>query len=157
MVKKVQDINKLSAALENYLETIAALKNEKKYARVGDIAKSLGVKSSSVNVAINFLAENGLVIHEKYGYVDLTEEGQKLADEVQRKHDILYQFLNELLFIDSDIAAKEACEIEHSVSGETIRRLERLYMLLKKHFLVKEEDMENLQEYLEKDSELIKK
>lgn len=157
MAKKGQDLNKLSAALENYLETIAALKREKKYARVGDIAKSLGVKSSSVNVAINFLAENGLVVHEKYGYVDLTEEGEKVANEVQRKHDILYKFLNDLLFVESDVAAEEACEIEHSISGETIHRLERLYKLLKEHFLVKEEDMENLQEYLEGDTESISK
>lgn len=143
------NVNKLSAALEDYIETIAALKKEKKYARVGDIAKALGVKSSSVNVAINFLAENGLVIHEKYGYVDLTEEGETLACEVQRKHDILYMFLNELLFVDSDIAVKEACEIEHSVSSETIHRLERLYELLKEHFLTKNDDMENLRDYLE--------
>jgi DtxR family Mn-dependent transcriptional regulator len=153
MAKKEQKINKLSAALENYLETIAALKNEKKYARVGDIAKALDVKSSSVNVAINFLAENGLVVHEKYGYVDLTDDGEKVAAEVQRKHDILYKFLNELLFVDPDVAAEEACEIEHSVSAETIHRLERLYKLLKEHFLVKAEDMENLQEYLEKNSD----
>lgn len=147
--KNANSLNNLSAALENYLETIAALKKEKKYARVGDIAKSLGVKSSSVNVAINFLAESGLVIHEKYGYVDLTEQGQKIAEEVQRKHDILFVFLNELLFIDGDIAVKEACEIEHSVSSETVHRLERLYELLKKHFLTKTEDMINLQNYLE--------
>jgi DtxR family Mn-dependent transcriptional regulator len=152
MVKKEQNINKLSAALENYLETIAALKRAKKYARVGDIAKALNVKSSSVNVAINFLAENGLAVHEKYGYVDLTEEGEKIAAEVQRKHDILYKFLNELLFVADDVAAVEACEIEHSVSAETIHRLERLYKLLKEHFLVKNEDMENLQGYLEKDT-----
>ncbi|MCL2144093.1 MAG: metal-dependent transcriptional regulator [Endomicrobia bacterium] len=148
MVKKEQSINKLSAALENYLETVAALKKEKKYARVGDIAKVLGVKSSSVNVAINFLAENGLAVHEKYGYVDLTEDGEKVAAEIQRKHDILYKFLNNLLFIDTDVASAEACAIEHSVSSETIHRLERLYKLLRKHFLVKTEDMENLQEYL---------
>ena len=148
MIKKEQNISKLSAALENYLEAVAALKKEKKYARIGDIAKFLDVKSSSVNVAINFLAENGLVVHEKYGYVDLTEEGERVAEEIQKKHDILYKFLNELLFIDGDIAAKEACEIEHSVSAETIRKLERLYKLLKEHFLTKAEDMENLQEYL---------
>ena len=150
MIKKEQNVIKLSAALENYLETVAALKKEKKYARIGDIAKSLDVKSSSVNVAINFLAENGLVVHEKYGYVDLTEEGEKAAAEIQRKHDILYKFLNDVLFIDADVAAEEACEIEHAVSDETILKLERLYKLLKKHFLIKAEDMENLREYLEK-------
>ncbi|MDR1695541.1 MAG: metal-dependent transcriptional regulator [Endomicrobium sp.] len=144
-----ENIGNLSAALENYLETIAGLKKEKKYARIGDIAKVLNVKSSSVNVAINFLAESGLVIHEKYGYVDLTEKGEEIAAEVQRKHDILYKFLNELLFVDSGVAAEEACEVEHSVSSETIYRLERLYTLLKKHFLTKPEDMHNLREYLE--------
>jgi len=152
MPDKSQDISQLSAALENYLETIAALKKEKKYARIGDIAKALDVKASSVNVAINFLAENNLVVHEKYGYVDLTEKGEKIAQEVQRKHDILFQFLSDLLFIDKDIAVGEACEIEHSVSGETIRRLERLYLLLKEHFLTKTEDMNNLRSYLENNS-----
>ncbi|MDR3112901.1 MAG: metal-dependent transcriptional regulator [Endomicrobium sp.] len=148
--KRNDSLNNLSAALENYLETIAALKREKKYARVGDIAKSLNVKASSVNVAIKFLAENSLVIHEKYGYVDLTDEGERVAAEVQRKHDILYSFLNNLLFVQNETAAKEACEIEHSVSTDTIHRLERLYSLLKKHFLTKPEDVQNLREYIEK-------
>ncbi|MCL2485150.1 MAG: metal-dependent transcriptional regulator [Endomicrobia bacterium] len=143
-----EDIN-LSAALENYLEAIAALKKEKKYARVGDIAKLLDVKSSSVNVAINFLAEQGFVIHEKYGYVDLTEKGERAAAEVQRKHDILFKFFNSLLFLDQSEAEKEACEVEHCVSSETVYKLERLYVLLKKHFLTKPEDMENLRNYLE--------
>ncbi|MDR0646766.1 MAG: metal-dependent transcriptional regulator [Elusimicrobiota bacterium] len=143
-----QKINKLSAVLENYLETIAALIKEKKVARICDIAKALGVKSPSVNVAINLLGENGLVTHEKYGYVDLTLKGVKVANKIQRKHDILFQFLNGLLFIDENTAAKEACEIEHSVSGETVRRLEKLHELLRKRFFAKKEDMDNLRDYL---------
>ena len=150
MAKSEANTVKLSAALENYLETVAALKKEKKYARIGDIAKTLGVKSSSANVAVNLLADNGLVIHERYGYVDLTDEGEKAALEIQKKHDILYKFLNELLFIDGDIAEIEACEIEHSIGDKTIHRLERLYTLLREHFLTKSEDMENLKEYLQK-------
>jgi DtxR family Mn-dependent transcriptional regulator len=151
--KRSEDINNLSATLENYLETIAMLKKEKKHARVGDIAKCLNVKSSSVNVAINFLAKNGLVIHERYGYVDLTYQGGKIAYEVQKKHDILNKFLNKLLFIDSEIAAKEACEMEHTVSVATTHRFERLYMLLKKYFFKKDEDIINLKKYLEKREE----
>jgi DtxR family Mn-dependent transcriptional regulator len=114
----------LSASLEDYLETIAALKREKKYARVSDIAKSLNVKNSSVNIAINLLSENGFVVHEKYGYVDLTLQGEKTAYEVQRKHNILNEFLTNLLFIDDKVAVKEACAIEHLVCSETIHRLE---------------------------------
>ena len=152
MVKfsRVESLNNLSASLENYLETIAMLKRKKHYTRIGDIAKSLNVKSSSVNVAINFLAEKNLVIHEKYGYVDLTDKGEKIALEVQRKHDILYQFLHNLLFIDSVVADKEACEIEHLVGIETVHKLERLHTLLKKYFLTKSEDIVNLEECLNK-------
>ncbi|GHT09599.1 hypothetical protein AGMMS49573_01410 [Endomicrobiia bacterium] len=73
-VRRSEALNNLSASLENYLETIAVLKRKKECARIGDIAKYLNVKSSSVNVAISFLAENELVIHEKYGYVDLTDK-----------------------------------------------------------------------------------
>jgi len=149
-IKKRRCFSNLSASLENYLETIAVLKREKKYARIGDIAKSLNVKSSSVNVAISFLAENGFVIHEKYGYVDLTDEGEKIALEVQTKHDILYRFLNSLLFINGKTAYKEACQIEHLVGVETIQRLKKLHNLLEKNFFKKKEDVVNLKEYLEK-------
>jgi DtxR family Mn-dependent transcriptional regulator len=148
--RRSEFLNNLSASLEDYLETIVVLKRKKAHVRIGDIAKYLNVKSSSVNVAINFLAENKLVVHEKYGYVDLTDKGEKIAWEVQRKHEILYKFLNTLLFIDSKVAEREACKIEHSVSEKTIHSLEGLYIFFKKYFLTKCEDMINLKEYLEK-------
>lgn len=148
--RRNESLDNLSASLENYLETIAVLKRRKAHVRIGDIAKYLKIKSSSVNVAINFLVENKLAVHEKYGYVDLTDKGEKVAWEVQRKHEVLYKFLNTLLFIDSKVAEREACKIEHSISEETIHRLEGLYVLLKRCFLTESEDMVNLKEYLVK-------
>ncbi|MDR3071306.1 MAG: metal-dependent transcriptional regulator [Endomicrobium sp.] len=142
--------NNLSASLENYLETIAVLKKEKRYARIGDIAKSLDVKSSSVNGAINFLIKNDLVTHEKYGYVDLTDRGEKIASEVQKKHDVLYRFLHNLLFINNETANKEACKIEHLISVETTRKLEMLHSVLEEHFLEKDGERVNLKECLNK-------
>jgi DtxR family Mn-dependent transcriptional regulator len=144
--RRSESLKNLSASLENYLESIAVLKRKNAPARIGDIAKYLNVKSSSVNVAINFLAESKLVIHEKYGYVDLTDKGEEIAWEVRRKHEILYKFLNTILFINSKVAEREACEIEHLVSMETIYKLERLY----KYFLTEYEYIVNLKEYLEK-------
>jgi DtxR family Mn-dependent transcriptional regulator len=144
----MEHFSKLTSALEDYIETIALLKKKKKYARIGDIAKELEIKSSSVNVAVKFLVEIGLVIHENYGYVDLTAEGEKVAQEVQRKHDSLYQFLTEVLFVDSELALKEACEIEHSVSSDTICRLEKLFLFLKEHILDKKIKVKKLQSYL---------
>jgi DtxR family Mn-dependent transcriptional regulator len=90
------------------------------------------------------------VLHEKYGYVDLTERGEKIALEVQTKHDILYRFLNNLLFINDVIADKEACQVEHLVGSETIERLKRLHTLLENNFFSKSKDVVNLKEYLEK-------
>lgn len=113
----------LTESLENYLETIAMLKRENKIARVKDISKELNVKNSSVNIALNVLAEKGYVIHERYGYVDLTEAGQKIADEIQHKEDVLVKFFTEILGVDHDIALKDACRMEHIVSDETLERL----------------------------------
>lgn len=147
---KKQGINKLSSALENYLEVIAKLKRENKYARISTIAKSLNVKSSSANAAVKFLAESGFVTHERYGYIDLTEAGEALAAEIQRKHDALYKFLNEVLFVDSEISLREACEIEHVVSAETVNRLEKLYFFIKNKYLKTPQDIKTLQKYFEK-------
>jgi Mn-dependent DtxR family transcriptional regulator len=61
----------------------------------------------------------------------------------------LYDFLNKLLFVSDDIAGQEACKIERSVSIETVHKIERLQMLLKKYFLKNDEDKSNLKKYLE--------
>ena len=114
---------KLTESLENYLETIGMLVRENKIARVKDISKKLNVKNSSVNIALNVLADKGLIIHEKYGYVELTEEGQKIADDIQHKEDILLRFFTEILGVDKDIALKDACRMEHTISDETLAKL----------------------------------
>ncbi|GAB1401371.1 hypothetical protein MASR1M68_02820 [Elusimicrobiota bacterium] len=114
---------KLSESLENYLETIAFLKRENKVARVKDISKMMGVKNSSVNIALNVLSERGYVIHERYGYVDLTSKGQILADDIQKKEDLLFSFLHDILGVEKEIALKDACKMEHTISDETLAKL----------------------------------
>ena len=120
----------LSSTMEDYLETIYALKRENGFARVGEIAASLNVKSSSVNSAIKLLFDKGLVTHEKYGYVGLTKRGERAASEVQDKHDILFRFLTEFLMLDASVAQKEACCIEHAISDETFMRLTKFFKFL---------------------------
>ena len=113
----------LTESLENYLETIGMLIRKNKIARVKDISKELNVKNSSVNIALNVLADKGLIVHEKYGYVELTPEGKQLADDIQHKEDVLFQFFTEILDVDKDIALKDACRIEHTISDETLAKL----------------------------------
>ena len=113
----------LSSSMEDYLETIAVLKKDQGVARVKDISLMMQVKKPSVTSALNCLSLNGLVIHERYGYVDLTPEGERLAQNVQKRHDMLIKFLVEILGINKSIAEKDACQMEHAISPQTNERL----------------------------------
>ncbi len=125
-------MNKLTSTMEDYLEAIYSLKKEKGVARVGEIADKLDVKSSTVNSAIKFLSDQGLVIHERYGYVDLTKEGGQAALEIRNKHDVLFYFLTKFLMLDTTLAEKEACSIEHSIGERTFLRLRKFLRFLEK-------------------------
>lgn len=114
---------KISASMEDYLEAIAQLKKERGVARVRDLSKKLNVKAPSVTSALNTLSKQDMIIHERYGYIDLTVEGKKVAENIQRKHDLLVQFLSDILDIDSKTAKDDACKIEHAISSETFQKL----------------------------------
>ncbi len=113
----------LPPAMEDYLEAIARLDRDEGAARVSHIARLLEVKNSSVNAAVASLAEKGLVVHEKYGYVELTPAGEKLAGAVQDRHDLLSRFLIEILGVKETTAREDACRMEHAISQETFDRL----------------------------------
>ncbi|NQT32278.1 MAG: metal-dependent transcriptional regulator [Candidatus Omnitrophica bacterium] len=122
---KTKKAEKLSSSMEDYLETIAILQKTAGVVRVKDISLSLKVKKPSVTNALNVLSEKGFIVHEKYGYVDLTDEGRKIAEAVLKRHDTLIKFLTKILKINSGIAAKDACRMEHAMSPETFGKLTR--------------------------------
>ena len=114
---------KLTQSMEDYLEAVAVLEKKNKIARVRDISGLLKVKASSVTAALDNLSKNNLVIHERYGYVQLTPKGEKLAADVAKKHRVLTKFLSEILNIDPGVAAEDACKMEHSISPSTFEKL----------------------------------
>ncbi len=114
---------KVTESMEDYLEAIAELQKKNTIARVSDIGRMMNVKTSSVTSALMTLSRAGLVVHERYGYVELTPEGKRLARDIQRRHDLLLAFLTKILNIDHDIATVDACKIEHSISPETFKKL----------------------------------
>ncbi|MFC1632173.1 metal-dependent transcriptional regulator [Candidatus Omnitrophota bacterium] len=113
----------LSANMEDYLEAISMLKKENAVARVRDISRLLQVTNPSVTGALNVLAKEGLIVHERYGYVDLTEKGQAIAGRIKRRHEMLIKFLTGVLRISPQIAAKDACKMEHAISPQTFEKL----------------------------------
>ncbi|MCX7679308.1 MAG: metal-dependent transcriptional regulator [Spirochaetes bacterium] len=116
----------LSAHMEDYLETISMLAQKKRVVRVKDIAKKLNVKMPSVTVALQKLKELGLISYEKYGFVELTDEGEKIAKRVYSRHSCLADFFENVLRISKVEADSEACKVEHHLSPQSCRQLKRL-------------------------------
>lgn len=117
----------LSESLEDYLEAIYLLLKEKKVVRVKDLMQQFGYKVSSVNNAVKNLRKKGLVEHEKYSYIDLTEKGENVAREIYAKHENIYRFFHEILGISEKNAWNDACRIEHILSEETYTRFMEFY------------------------------
>jgi DtxR family Mn-dependent transcriptional regulator len=113
----------LSAQMEDYLEVIWGLCRMHGIARVKDISSRMKVTGPSVVGALRTLKTKNLVRQERYGFIRLTEEGERIAASVQDRHDVLAHFLEAILGLDPETAAADACRIEHAVSPETVRRL----------------------------------
>jgi len=114
---------RLSASLEAYLEAIYHVVREKRVARAKDIAARLGVNRSSVTGAFHALAEKGLIHYAPYDVVTLTKAGSRLARDVVRRHDVLYQFFVKVLAVDEAEAEAGACKMEHAVPRRIVERL----------------------------------
>jgi len=123
---------KLSPKMEDYLEAISFIEEKREVARVGEIAEDLGVKSSSVNVMLKILSGRGLLKHEKYGYIKLTKAGQEIAEQVKARHRFLNKFLVKYLGVSPDVAAIDACGLEHSLSSETFTQFKKFVSFLEK-------------------------
>ncbi|MFC1837444.1 metal-dependent transcriptional regulator [Thermodesulfobacteriota bacterium] len=115
----------LSASLEDYIEAISHIVDEKKVARGKDIAKRLKVSRASVTEALRSLSKKGLVNYEPYEVITLTDEGRVVAGDVIRKHEALKNFFIKVLAIDDTIAEESACRIEHAAPPEVIDSLIR--------------------------------
>lgn len=116
--------NSVSASLEDYLEAIYFLNGQTEDVRVTDLAAELGISKPSVNRAVNTLKDRGYVEHEYYGGLRLTREGLDIAMAVAKRHFMLKRFFTDMLGVDEAVAEKEACAVEHSISHETIEKLE---------------------------------
>ena len=112
-----------TASMEDYLEAIAKLAEVETEVRVTEISKRLGVKKPSVTAALQKLSDDGLVEHRKYGRVELTGEGQRIAEDVIHRHEVLFRFLSEILGVDREVAQVDACKLEHWLGPSSIQRL----------------------------------
>jgi Mn-dependent DtxR family transcriptional regulator len=120
-----------SSAVEDYLERILELIDSKGYARVVDIAKSLGISQASVTNMVQRLDADGLLKYEKYRGLVLTAAGEALARNITRRHQLLTDFLT-LLRLDKHIIHHDVEGMEHHISPPTLRAIEALTAQLKR-------------------------
>jgi DtxR family Mn-dependent transcriptional regulator len=119
-------VNTISNQAEEYLETIYRLETKFGYARTMSLSKELGVVPGSITNTIDNLEKKGLVIHEPYKGVKLSETGKKIASKILRRHRLAERLLTDLLHLDWSQVHEPACQLEHALPQEIIRSLEKV-------------------------------
>lgn len=111
---------KTTTAAQDYLEAIYELIEEKGYAKVVDIAAKLKLSGPSVTRMVQKLSRDGFLKSEKYRGITMTENGKATARDMQKRHQLLREFLM-LLGVDSKTANLDAEGMEHCVSRKTLK------------------------------------
>ncbi len=115
---------KITRSVEDYLETMYYLEQEKGTIRVKDVAKSLGVKPPSVVEAVKKLSKMDMVSYERYGTIQLKDEGLRIGEIVSYRHQLLKDFLI-LLGVEEEVAEKDACSMEHVMDVSTLGKFKK--------------------------------
>ncbi len=113
----------LSGPVEDYLKAIYDLERGARPATTNEIALRLAVSPASVSGMVRRLADQGLITHERYRGVRLTEDGRRAALRTLRRHRILECYLTEILGYPWDRVHDEAEQLEHAASEELIERM----------------------------------
>lgn len=108
--------------MEDYIEQIYMLIEDKGYARVSDIAEALAVHPSSVTKMVQKLDKDEYLIYEKYRGLILTSKGKKIGKRLVDRHELLEQFLK-IIGVDENKIYNDVEGIEHHLSWNAIDRI----------------------------------
>lgn len=114
---------------EMYLETILILSRKQGMVRSMDVAAYMNYSKPSISRAMGILKQNGYVNMDADGALTLTETGRAIAETIYERHVLLTKLLTSL-GVDPEIAAEDACKIEHDISPETFEAIKRHAKLL---------------------------
>lgn len=108
---------------EMYLETILVLTREKnREVHSLDVAEYMNYSKPSVSRAVGLLKKGGYLEVSKDGALTLTEAGREIAEKIYERHTLLTGFFT-MLGADKEIAAEDACKIEHDISDESFEAI----------------------------------
>ena len=115
---------KIQESAENYLEAILVLMQKNGQVRSIDVAHYTGFSKPSISRAVGLLRDNGYVSIDQNGLLGLTESGMQIATSIYERHTVLSD-LFERLGVPDDVAAEDACRIEHVISDESFAAIKR--------------------------------
>ncbi len=116
------DETKLSTSMVDYIESIDLLTRQHGHAHTKDIAEMLHVKMPSVTIALRQLSAKGMIFYSANRPVELTAEGQKIADRIAKHHHTLESFFQRALGLSPDSAHLVSNSIDHIVDDDVVRR-----------------------------------
>jgi DtxR family Mn-dependent transcriptional regulator len=115
----------VSTEAEEYLEAIYRLEKKTGSAKTMELTRQLKIVPGSVTNTIESLERRGLVTHEPYKGVKLTQKGRKLALNVLRRHRLAERLLTDILHLDWSEVHDTACKLEHAITPNIIKPLEK--------------------------------
>ena len=107
---------------EDYLEAILILRERQGMVRSIDVAHQLSLTKPSVSVAMKRFWENGYIEMDGDGHITLLPPGEEIAQRIYQRHKLLTRFLVRL-GVSEEVAAADACKMEHDLSEETFARI----------------------------------
>ena len=113
----------LSATVEEYLETIYNLSMENEIVIGARLAERFHVAPPSVTEMLKRLVRDGYIEMNAKRQVKLTEQGNRVAEGVLRRHRLTERFLVDMLGMQWHEVHEEACRLEHFISGAVEARV----------------------------------
>lgn len=115
---------RLQESGEMYLETIYRLSQKSNTVRSIDISEYMGYSKPSVSRAVNLLKNGGYIVMDAENFITLTEAGLEIAQKIYSRHTVLTELLIRL-GVSEEVAAEDACRMEHTISDETFEAIKR--------------------------------
>ena len=109
---------------EMYLETILVLTSQSPHVRAIDVGEYMGYSKPSVSRAMGLLKSGGYIKVDENGFITLLEPGREVAEMIYERHTLLTQCLTRL-GVSPEVAAADACKLEHVISDESFQAIKR--------------------------------
>ena len=113
---------RLQESGEMYLETIYILSRQNAFVRSVDISEYMGFSKPSISRAMNLLKKAEYIVMDDENHITLTKSGSEIAEKIYERHELIQDWLIRL-GVPEEVAAEDACKMEHDLSTVTFQKM----------------------------------